>query len=102
MLDPADPRRLVAVFDWDMCTLGDPLSDLGALLTYWTSPNDPPFIQEIARTFMPVGDARFLTRGELVAQYAGRSGRDVSNIRYYHVLGMFRLVVIIAQAADAG
>ena len=97
MLDPTDPGRVVAVFDWDMCTLGDPLSDLGALLTYWTGPDDPPFMQEIARTFMPVGDARFLTREGLVERYAEQSGRDVSNIQFYHVLGLFRLVVIIAQ-----
>ena len=97
MLDPADPGRVVAVFDWDMCTLGDPLSDLGALLTYWTDPEDPPFMKEIARMFTPVGDARFLTRAELVTRYAARSGRDVSNIRFYHVLGLFRLVVIMAQ-----
>lgn len=97
MLDPTDPGRVVAVFDWDMCTLGDPLSDLGALLTYWTGPEDPPFMQEIARTFMPVGDPRFLTRAELVTRYAERSGRDVSNIRFYHVLGLFRLTVILAQ-----
>ena len=97
MLDPTNPGRVVAVFDWDMCTLGDPLSDLGALLTYWTGPDDPPFLQEIARTFIPVGDPRFLTRAELVSRYAECSGRDVSNIRFYHVLGLFRLTVIIAQ-----
>ncbi|HNB54191.1 MAG TPA: phosphotransferase family protein [Anaerolineales bacterium] len=97
MLAPTDPGRVVAVFDWDMCTLGDPLSDLGALLTYWTGPEDPPLMQEIARTFMPVGDSRFFTRTELVACYAERSGRDVSNVRFYHVLGLFRLAVIIAQ-----
>lgn len=97
MLDPTDPGRVVAVFDWDMCTLGDPLSDLGALLTYWTGPDDPPFMQAIASTFMPIGDPRFLSRAELVARYAERSGRDVSDIRFYHVLGLFRLVVIIAQ-----
>lgn len=97
MLAPTDPGRVVAVFDWDMCTLGDPLSDLGALLTYWTGPEDPPFLQEIARTFMPVGETRFLTRAELVSRYAKQSGRDVSDIRFYHVLGLFRLGVIIAQ-----
>lgn len=97
MLAPTDPGRVVAVFDWDMCTLGDPLSDLGALLTYWTGPEDPPFLQEITRTFMPVGDTRFLTRAELVSRYAEQSGRDVSDIRFYHVLGLFRLGVIIAQ-----
>lgn len=97
MLDPADPGRVVAVFDWDMCTLGDPLSDLGALLTYWTEPDDPPFLRGIAQTFMPVGDPRFPSRAELVARYAERSGQDVSEVRFYHVLGLFRLVVIIAQ-----
>ena len=41
MLDAADPGRVVAILDWDMATLGDPLADLGALLTYWTEPGDP-------------------------------------------------------------
>jgi aminoglycoside phosphotransferase (APT) family kinase protein len=85
----------VAVFDWDMCTLGDPLADLGALLTYWTQPDDPPYMQMTA--MMPVGDPRFLTREQIVQRYAERSGRDVSHIRFYHTLGIFRLVVIAAQ-----
>jgi aminoglycoside phosphotransferase (APT) family kinase protein len=46
---------------------------------------------------MPVGDRRFLTRAELVERYATRSGRDVSHIRFYHTLGLYRLVVICAQ-----
>ncbi|HSH03802.1 MAG TPA: phosphotransferase family protein [Anaerolineae bacterium] len=95
MLDPADPGRVVAVFDWDMCTLGDPLSDLGALLTYWTEPADPPAAQAMA--MMPIGDVGFLTRAELVARYGERSGRSVADIRFYHALGLFRVVVIIAQ-----
>jgi aminoglycoside phosphotransferase (APT) family kinase protein len=95
MLAADDPSRLVAIFDWDMCTLGDPLSDLGALLTYWTEPSDPPFMQGSA--MMPVGDSRFLTRAELVQRYAERSGRDVTHIRFYHVLGIYRLIVIAAQ-----
>jgi aminoglycoside phosphotransferase (APT) family kinase protein len=97
MFHPEDPSRIVAVFDWDMCTLGDPLSDLGALLTYWTEPDDPPFMLSIAQTFMPTGDPRFLTRQELVERYAARSGRDMSQIHFYHVLGLFRVAVIIAQ-----
>ena len=63
MLAPDDPGRVVAVFDWDMCTLGDPLSDLGALLTYWVTPADPMPFQMMA--MMPV-DARFPTREALV------------------------------------
>jgi aminoglycoside phosphotransferase (APT) family kinase protein len=95
MFDPADPGKITAIFDWDMCTLGDPLSDLGALLTYWTEPADPPWLQAAAT--MPVGDAGFLSRAELVERYARKSGRSVTDIRFYHALGLFRVVVIIAQ-----
>lgn len=96
MLNPADPGQLVAIFDWDMCTLGNPLSDLGALLTYWTDKDDPPYMQMLAATFMPTGQ-NFLSRAQLVEQYAQRTGFDVSNIHYYHALGLYRLTVIIAQ-----
>lgn len=95
MLAEDDPGRLVAIFDWDMCTLGDPLSDLGALLCYWTEPTDAPYFQQMA--MMPTGDLGFLTRQELVERYAVKSGRSVHNINFYHTLGLFRLVVIIAQ-----
>jgi aminoglycoside phosphotransferase (APT) family kinase protein len=90
-----DPSKMIAIFDWDMCTLGDPLSDVGALLTYWTQPNDPPLVQ--MTTTMPVGDYGFLTRQELVQRYAENSGRDLSDIRFYHALGVFRLAVIAQQ-----
>jgi aminoglycoside phosphotransferase (APT) family kinase protein len=94
MLAADDPSRIVAIFDWDMCTLGDPLSDLGALLTYWTEPSDPPYLQ--ATAMMPLGGG-FLSRDELVARYAEKSGRAVDNIAFYHALGLFRLTVIVAQ-----
>jgi aminoglycoside phosphotransferase (APT) family kinase protein len=95
MLAADDPGSLIAIFDWDMCTLGDPLADLGALLTYWTEPGDAPHLQMTA--MMPVGDSGFMTRAELVERYAEKSGRDVSHIRFYHALGLYRLVVICAQ-----
>jgi aminoglycoside phosphotransferase (APT) family kinase protein len=94
MLAADDPGRLVAVFDWDMCTLGDPLSDVGALLTYWSEPGDPEALR--ATAMMPT-DPRFPPRDELVRRYAERSGRDVSGIAFYHVLGLYRLAVIAAQ-----
>ncbi len=94
MLDPSDPGQPVAVFDWDMCTLGDPLSDLGALLTYWVQPDDPAPLRQFAT--MPV-DARFPARPTLVRRYTEQSGRDVSDIRFYHALGLYRLTVIVAQ-----
>ena len=94
MLDEADPGRVVAVFDWDMATLGEPLSDLGALLTYWSEPTDPAPFRAMA--MMPTTPG-FASRPELVERYARASGRDVSGIAFYHVLGLFRLAVIAAQ-----
>lgn len=94
MFDPSDPGILVAVFDWDMCTLGDPLNDLGALLTYWTEPTDPPYLQGMA--MMPTG-LDFMSRSELVERYALKSRRSIHDIHFYHTLGLFRLTVIIAQ-----
>jgi aminoglycoside phosphotransferase (APT) family kinase protein len=95
MLVHDDPGQLVAIFDWDMCTLGDPLSDLGALLCYWSEPADPLYFQQMAT--MPTGDLGFFTRQELVAWYGERSGRSIADVRFYHTLGLFRLTVIIAQ-----
>ena len=57
MLDADEPGRIVAVFDWDMCTLGDPLSDVGALLAWWCLPDDPLHLR--AMSMMPLDD-RFL------------------------------------------
>ena len=94
MLAADDPGQLVAVFDWDMSTLGDPLSDLGSLLAYWIEPDDPPHFQALA--MMPIQPG-FLRRDELVARYAARSGRDVSRMAFYHSLSLYRVVVIIAQ-----
>jgi len=93
MFAAEDPGRLVAVFDWDMCTLGDPLADLGSLLCYWSESGDPPALRAMA--MMPTEG--FPGRAELVDRYAARSRRDVSGIAFHHVLGLFRLVVIAAQ-----
>jgi aminoglycoside phosphotransferase (APT) family kinase protein len=95
MFDAEDPSRVVAILDWDMCTLGDPLSDVGALLTYWTQPGDSAAVRAIGT--MPAGDFDFYSRGQILQRYAERSGRDLSNIQFYHVLGIFRLLVILQQ-----
>ena len=89
-----NPDQLVAVFDWDMCTLGDPLSDVGSLLCYWRDPEDLPFFKSVQ--MMP-SDGSFLSRDQLVARYAEKSGRDIAHISFYHILGLFRLVGIAAQ-----
>ena len=94
MFDTNNPGKIIAIFDWDMCTLGDPLCDLGSLLSYWCTPSDPVFFQK--GSTMPI-DERFYTREKLVKDYADISGYDVSNIRFYHVLGLYRLIGIAAQ-----
>ena len=94
MFDSNDPGHLVAIFDWDMCTLGDPLNDLGALLSYWTESTDSPYFQGMSMMPTKLG---FMTRCELVERYALKSGRSIHDIHFYHALGLFRLTVIIAQ-----
>lgn len=88
-----DPGRVVAVFDWDMCTVGDPLADLGSLLSMWfEAGEDVP-----ATSPMPSREPGFMTRTEAVRRYGERSGRDVSGVPYYHVLGIFKMAVIVQQ-----
>ncbi len=95
ILSPDDPGEIIAILDWDMCTLGDPLSDVGALLGYWSEPDDPPYAQMVA--MMPTGDMGFLSRSELIQRYAEKSGRSVEQINFYFALSLFRITVIAAQ-----
>jgi aminoglycoside phosphotransferase (APT) family kinase protein len=95
LLDTADPARIVAVMDWDMCTQGDPLADLGYLLNYWVEPGDPPVWREIAA--MPTWRDGFPSRNEAIARYAERTGFDVSTVGWHQVFAAFKLAVIIQQ-----
>ena len=81
--------RVAAVLDWELCTLGDPLADLGYIGIYWTDPGQP-----INRANDPSGLAGFPAYDDLVDRYARRTGRDVSNIGYYRAFSSFRLAVI--------
>jgi aminoglycoside phosphotransferase (APT) family kinase protein len=90
-LAPDDPGRIVAVFDWEMATLGDPLADLGYLLVYWPEAGDPPAAPGFSTATALPG---FPTRAELVARYAARSGRTVAAIDFYRVLALTKLAVI--------
>jgi aminoglycoside phosphotransferase (APT) family kinase protein len=95
MLDREDPGRVVAVLDWEMATLGDPLTDLGYTLVYWGEAGDPQeyFTARIASaaTALP----GFHTRKELIDLYARLSGRDVSAIEWYEVFAQYKLAVIV-------
>jgi aminoglycoside phosphotransferase (APT) family kinase protein len=95
LLDGADPGRVAAVLDWDMCTQGDPLCDLGYLLNYWVEPGDDPQWREIAA--MPTWRGGFPSRAEAVERYAARTGFELDALRWYEVFAAFKLAVIIAQ-----
>jgi len=95
VLDPADVTRIVGVLDWEMCTIGDPLTDLGTALAYWIDPQDPEELQRIR--WGPTTLPGTLTRAELVRYYAQTTGRDVSNMVFYRVLALFKVAVIIQQ-----
>ncbi|OLS19782.1 MAG: putative aminoglycoside phosphotransferase [Candidatus Heimdallarchaeota archaeon LC_3] len=95
MFDSDNPKKMVAIFDWDMCTIGDPLSDLGALLAYWSQEDDPEYLKAIST--MPINNPGFLTRELIVKRYEEKSKIKLSNINFYQVLGLFRLAVIVAQ-----
>ncbi|MGY8994391.1 MAG: phosphotransferase family protein [Rhodospirillales bacterium] len=94
LLEPATLEP-VALIDWDMGSRGDPLFDLGTLLSYWVEPDDPPAMQVIEQ--MPTAMAGFPDRRDVIEMYAQRSGRDVSNFRFYRVLTQFKLAVVFLQ-----
>ncbi len=93
ILDPNNITRVLAVLDWEMATLGDPLMDLGTTLGYWAEEDDPPGLKRFGLTHLP-GNLR---RAELVEAYAARTGRDVSNMLFYYVFGLFKVGVIMQQ-----
>jgi aminoglycoside phosphotransferase (APT) family kinase protein len=86
-----DDAHIAAVLDWEICTLGDPLADLGLLMVYWTDPEDAGAALLTAPTTLP----GFLRRADLLERYAGRSGRDVSAIDYYTAFGYWKLACIV-------
>jgi len=95
VLDPADPARVVGVLDWELATLGDPLMDLGSSLAYWVQSDDDRLFKAFRR--QPTHLPGMLTRQEVVARYAERTGLAVGDWRFYEVFGLFRVAVIAQQ-----
>lgn len=93
MFDEDDPGKLVAVFDWDMTTLGDPLIDLGTLLSYWGEAGEGARGTGGNVTTLP----GMLTRAEIAQRYAERTGFDVSAAPFYETFGLFKTAVVIEQ-----
>jgi aminoglycoside phosphotransferase (APT) family kinase protein len=94
LLDADDPARITAVLDWDMCTYGDPLMDLGYVLALWPEPGDPPATRGWG---MPTWRGGFMTRAQVIARYAEATGFDVTHAQWYLVFNVFRFAVILQQ-----
>ncbi len=95
MLDADDPTRIVGVLDWEMCTVGDPLMDLGTTLGYWLESGDDPAWR--AMGLSPTAAPGALTRLEVAERYAERTGRDISNMLYYYCFALLKIGVIVQQ-----
>ena len=95
VLDPTQPDRIVAVLDWEMATLGDPLLDVGTSLAYWVEAGDHPAFKALGLgvTALPGN----YTRAELWARYLERSGRAMRPAAWYHAFGLFKVAVIAQQ-----
>ncbi|MGH2589099.1 MAG: phosphotransferase family protein [Dehalococcoidia bacterium] len=93
-LSATTPTRLLAVFDWEMATLGDPLTDLGWLMVYWGDTGEPP------EQMMPGNNTitmlpGFHSREEMAAMYEQRSGRSMRHVSFYYALALWKLTIIV-------
>jgi aminoglycoside phosphotransferase (APT) family kinase protein len=88
------PAELVAVFDWEMSTIGDPLADVGYLCMFWTEATDPEggLREHLGRVTRAEG---YPTREELIAHYEERSGRSMRDLRWYVTLALWKSVVFM-------
>lgn len=95
VLDPENLSHIHAVLDWEMCTVGDPLMDLGTSLAYWIEPEEANLLSASIGnlTWLPGN----LTSQQLIERYATQSGRNVDNILFYYIFGTFKIGVIVQQ-----
>jgi aminoglycoside phosphotransferase (APT) family kinase protein len=94
MYGPEPPARILAIFDWEMATLGDPLADLGYLLSFWQESSDAgPELDDGSWgiTALP----GFPTRAQLVARYAERTGRQLEHVAFYVALAIWKLAILL-------
>ena len=89
----SDKGRILAVLDWELCTLGDTLADVGYLLNNWFQPEETS--AEAQAAFGPTSVGGFSTREEFVSRYAERTGREVASVNYYRAFQYWRLAAIV-------
>ena len=95
ILDNKDPHNILAVLDWEICALGDPLMDLGSSLAYWMQADDP--IELRGLVMQPSAAPGMLTRVEILDLYQEKTGLDTSGFTFYLVYGYWRVAVILQQ-----
>ncbi|MEL7541606.1 MAG: phosphotransferase family protein, partial [Pseudomonadota bacterium] len=95
IVDPEVPDRAVAILDWDMATIGDPLFDLATMLSYWAEAGDPPAMSLLQQ--IPSAEPGFLSRREATDLYAELTGRDMSAMNFFRGLAQFKLAIVLLQ-----
>ncbi|HZP44741.1 MAG TPA: phosphotransferase family protein [Candidatus Binataceae bacterium] len=93
MWSTSDRPRPLALLDWEMSTIGDPLADLGWMLTYWSEPTDNEARRAVVSSMEP--DAGYLSRREMIELYEQQSGRPMTDITFYQVFALFKLAIIL-------
>jgi aminoglycoside phosphotransferase (APT) family kinase protein len=88
-----DDARVIALFDWEMSTIGDPLADLGWMLTYWTDPTDTEQRRSVVSSMEC--DEGYYRRDEMSARYEERSARPMRDFNFYQVFSLFKLAIIL-------
>jgi len=88
-----DPPRPLALLDWEMSTIGDPLADFGWMLTYWTEPSDSALRRGVVSSMEP--EPGYLSRREMAGLYAQRSNRPIDHIVFYEAFALFKLAIIL-------
>lgn len=93
VLDPENLSNIIAVLDWEMATVGDPMMDLGTSLAYWGEADDSDVLKPFNLTWLSGN----LTREEVVQRYSVRKKISVPNMLFYYVFGSFKIAVIVQQ-----
>jgi aminoglycoside phosphotransferase (APT) family kinase protein len=94
MMADTAPAELVAIFDWELSTIGDPLADVGYLTVTWVEPDDPQDTM-FANLNAVTRAGGFLTREEIIARYEERSGRSMSALNWYQALALWKAAVFM-------
>src|SRR5205823_13908141 len=89
------PAHLIAIFDWEMATIGDPLADIGDLTATWSEPRDEDRLETMFDRLSVTHAEGFFSRDELIARYEERTGRSMSDLRWYQALALWKAAVFM-------